>query len=387
MIDYVFSSTSDWSWLTFFLYYFISTIVVSLCKMGKGYQMCRKKGVNQLVIVNRKDNVLPFFIAYIILVLLATVRSNMVGSDTFKYVETFLYTDSQNLKNFDWSKLFSFYQTEPVYLLFNIVVRSYTDNYHVFFLCLYSMLAAAYILFIRHFLRKNMNTSFLKLFIVFYVANMSGMRSALATIPLLLSIISLDNGKYKISILFSVMAILCHYTMLYNLFVIASVTLVKKFKSVQSAPIILIAILITSVVSVVGSSSLLGIFAETKYSFYTETASEMTFGGSMVYVIFALFVLSLFKTINNNTNFQILLYICILFLISYPFLYITGAYRIPNYYALPRLIIWCVIITWLCTKYARHKLLISVGSEVIVFAYMLLRFYKSALDGYFEYVI
>ena len=388
MLDFIFSDTSYWSWSTFILYYFISVVVVSLCKIGKGFSFYGNTiGIINTSKVKRKDKFLPFFIAYVILVLLATVRSSMVGPDTWKYVEDFLSVDSHELKEFDWSQLLLFHQTEPIYLLFNIIVRSFTDDYHIYFLCLYSLVAASYILFIRHFIQKDLNISFLKLFIVFYVGNMSGMRSALATAPLLLSFISLDRGNYKRSFLYSLFAIFCHYTMLYNIFIVLGVFLVKNVRHLQKINWVILAFLGTLTLSLSETSSLLGVFADTKYSFYTETASEMTFIGSMPYVILGFFLCSFFNVFNNSQNFQVLMYICLFFLITYPFIYVTAAYRISYYYAMPRLIIWCAIFSYLGNRYARCRSMINIGCEVIVFVYMLLRFYKSALDGYFEYVI
>ena len=387
MIDFIFSGSSTWSWTTFFLYYFVSVVVVFFCKIGIGRTVYVGVDGTNSFMCNRKDGILPSFIAYVILVLLATLRSNMVGSDTWKYVDDFLFVDYQDLKEFDWKQLLLFHQTEPLYLLFVRFVRSFTDNYHILFLCLYSMVAASYILFIRHFLKKELNASFLKLFIVFYVGNMSGMRSALATIPLLLSFISLDNGHYKKAIVYSIVAFFCHYTMLYNIFIVLGVWLVKKVKSLQNSRWICFAFIGTFAISVVGASSLLGFFAETKYSFYTDTASEQSFLGSTIYVVFGLLLLLYFKTFNKIYSYQTLLYVCVLLLITYPLIYVTAAYRIPHYYALPRLIMWCAITTYLGYRYSRYKVMINIGCDLIVFAYMLLRFYKSALDGFFEYVI
>lgn len=386
MFDYLLDPTSNWSWETFFLYYLVSIIVVSLCKAGIGI-VGADEGIFQSSMNKRKEKFAPFFLAYLMLVVLATLRTNMVGSDTWKYVDEFINIDRLSFKTFDWSAFFLFHQKEPIYTLFTILVRTLSDNYHVYFFCLYSMVAGSYILFLKHFLRKGINGSFLKLFIVFYVANMSGMRSALATVPLLLSFIALDKKQYKWSILYTILAVLCHYTMLYNFFIIIGVWIVRRFVFFQKKKWVILAFSLVLFISLFSASSLLGVFADTKYSFYTENASDMTFAGSAIYVILGLFLLVNFKQLNKDLKYQTLFYILLFFLISYPFLYVTAAYRIPNYYALPRLVIWCVLIDMIISKNPQMKREVALCAEFMVFAYMLLKFYKSSLDGYFMYIV
>lgn len=385
MFDLIFESNPNWSWETFILYYLVSVVVVTLCKNGVGTTNMIN-GNSHLLMHKRNDNYVLFFLAYLILVILATIRSDKVGMDTWKYVEQFMYINQTLLDDFDWAQLLLFHQVEPLYLLFIVSVRSITDNYHVFFLCLYSLVAGAYILFIKYFLQKGMNCAFLKLFIIFYVGNMSGMRSALAMVPLLLSIIALDKRQYKLAISYNIAAIFCHYTMIYNLLIIVGVWIVRRFSFLQKKKWAILAFMVILLISMFGTSSLIGIFAETKYSFYTKDASEMSFFGSMIYVILGMFLLKDFYRLNNNKYQQTLFYIVLLLLISYPFLYVTAAYRIPNYYALPRLIIWCTIIDGFLAKNNMSKEAITLGSEIIVFAYMLMRFHKTA-DECFMYVI
>lgn len=385
MFDLFFESNPNWSWKTFILYYLVSVIVVALCKNGVGTTNTLS-GNSHLLIHKRNDKYVFFFLAYLILVILATIRSDKVGMDTWKYVEQFMYVDQTLLNDFDWRQILLFYQVEPLYLLFIVFVRSITDNYHVFFLCLYSLVAGAYILFIKYFLQKGMNSSFLKLFIIFYVGNMSGMRSALAMVPLLLSIIALDKRQYKLAIGYSIAAIFCHYTMIYNLLIIVGVWVLRRFSFLQKKRWAILAFMVVLLISMIGTSSLIGIFADTKYSFYTKDASEMSFFGSMIYVILGVFLLKDYHRLNNNRYQQTLFYIVLLLLITYPFLYVTAAYRIPNYYALPRLIIWCTIIDGFLIKYHSSKSVITFGSEIIVFTYMLMRFHKTA-DECFMYVI
>ena len=107
MFDFIFETNSNWSWETFLLYYFVSVVVVSLCKYGIGTSFTVTNASHTLI-YKQKVNYLPFFLAYLILVILATIRSDTVGTDTSGYVEQFRYIDKTPIDVFDWKELFFF---------------------------------------------------------------------------------------------------------------------------------------------------------------------------------------------------------------------------------------------------------------------------------------
>lgn len=381
MFDFIFSSNSDWSWGTFFLYYFVSIVVVALCKAGVNHDVCD----NGNSVKRSKSGNLYYVIAFIILVLLATVRSDQVGSDTWKYIETF-NNISKNDFQFDWARMLSFYEVEPGYQYFIISVKSISENYHVLFLCLYSLVSFSYLYFIRHFLQKGISSSFLKLFILFYVANMSGMRSALATVPFLFSLVSLEKKSFVYSFLFSTLAVLCHYTMIFNYAIIMGYYVLAKWPKLWNSKNIVLLMVGSLAIAVAGSGSLLGMFADTKYSFYTENLNNLTLTGSIFYAIFGVLLYFSKNGVQQNTRMDSLLKIAGLFTLAYPIIFVTGAYRIPNYYALPRLIMWCYFVSYFFPN-KKSNPIVTVGVEAVVFVYMLFRFYQSALDGFFTYQI
>lgn len=387
MLDYIFSNNSEWSWFTFFLYYIISVIVVKLCKTGIDYDTACQRYNNGHRKWSKSGNVCYFF-AFLLLTLLATIRSDQVGSDTWKYVEDFNAINlSNNEYDFDIVKILGFHQREPGYIFFVSFIRSISSNYHFLFFSLYSLLSVSYLIFIRYFLRKGMNVAFLKLFIIFYVANMSGMRSALATVPLLISFVYLDKRKYLQSSILTLIAVSCHYTMLFNFAIILGFFFFSKYPRLYNSTMLLCAGIFSVIFSVIGSKFLLGLFSETKYSFYTENLADLTITGSLIYVIFALLLVCNLKYIKIVPYSEALYKITGLFILSYPLLFITGAYRIPNYYALPRLIMWCLFMSILCKRDPKNNFLYKIVCEMVVFIYILYRFYVSSLDGYFVYQI
>lgn len=384
MFDYIFAGGNNWSWATFFLYYFISIIVVSLCRIGS--QIDRKhRRISSDTIKWTKGGVLYYFLAFLILLVLATIRNNYVGSDTYGYIEDFKSASFDGF-SYDLVSLMGFYQEEPGYTLFTSYVRSISSDYHFLYFCLYFPLSLAYVCFIRYFLEKDINTSFLKLFIVFFVANMSGMRSALALTPLLFSFIALHKRKYFLASFLTLLAVTCHYTMLFNFFVILGCYIFNKFPSFYNVKLLIAIVSISIVIAVSSSTMLFSLFEETKYSFYTERQSDLTFAGSLVYIAFGIFLFFTLKTKDKSSKMDTLMKVTSLFVLIYPIVFVTGAYRIPNYYALPRLIVWGFMIN----LFVKRTKLVGIGNlaaEGLVFIYMLYRFYQSSLDGHFMYQI
>ena len=78
-----------------------------------------------------------------------------------------------------------------------------------------------------------------------------------------------------------------------------------------------------------------------------------------------------------------------LLMVAYPFLFITGAFRIPNYYALPRLVIWCQMSDYIeeNEKSPQGKQIVRIAIQAVVLLYILFRFTRAAEDSGFQYIL
>ena len=196
-----------WSWGTFILYVVISLIVIILTKIS-----CYTNNFKIIIcrIKKRKYTFNGYYIiAFIILVALASLRNMYVGPDTNHYVTYFLNSDSFY---YDWSRFFEFKLIEPGFFLYQIIIRKITDNYTIYFFITYSFVATAYLRFINYYFSKESSWTIILLFIYYYVLNMSGMRSAIGSVFIIESFISLNENKYIKSIILTLFGILFHYT-------------------------------------------------------------------------------------------------------------------------------------------------------------------------------
>lgn len=388
MLNGFFSTNSDWSWSTFILYFITSLVTVSLCKLGSKYVVLEpivKKKKRHCFRV--KISSLCYLIAFVILVLLATLRSYNVGPDTAVYVGYF-----KNIApyRFKFGQLLTFNQMEPGFQLFLQIVRLITDDYHFLFLISYSLISFSYIRYISLSFDSKSDYVILEIFIFYYVSNMSGMRSAMGMIFLLPSFIALSEKRYIKSLLLTIVAASFHYTIAFNLIIIflhwiLSGTLFREKRWVLPPSII--------GAYAVGFFSLRYIYSfisTTKYNFYHVNYDDLSLTGSLFIILLAVLIFANYKKLielYNNENLN-RFYIVISFLAIYPIIYLTGAYRVPNYYAMPRLKMWSDIA---CLHKRRltgiENFFISVCLQFFVFLYLLFKFTRMAESGSFTYIL
>lgn len=397
--------TESWSYATFVLYLAVTWTVTGLCRAAARARACMKihsaesnfqtssrvfrEGTSFGGVLFLKKEMMYECLAYVILVLLATVRSSQVGSDTAVYVEWF---QSGWKFSFNPWELFTFQQMEPGFQLFMVAVRSITDNYHVFFFLAYGMIAASYIAYIRYFFDENSDYLFLQIFIFFYVSNMSGMRAAMGMIFLLPSFITLSQKKYGKSIVLTVLACCFHYTMIFNAAMIALVWILSSPLFKRRRWVMPMALAAAVIVSYVGLGFMNRVIASTKYGYYTTNIKDLSLLGSAFYMIFAILLYAFYHEImifmQKHKKYESVYYTAVAFVITYPAVYLTMAYRIPNYYAMPRLTMWSVMERMGEKKFLiREREWFRLGMQIIIILYLMFRFTRSAQDGSFLYRI
>lgn len=382
IIESIFPFSENWSWLTFCLYVIVGMIVTSFCKRGaKATAYNKKKG--QKV----KNSEIYYFLAFIVLVLLATLRTENVGSDTRVYVDYFKQATY-------YKELYSSYKImEQGFLIYNSLIRKITSNYTIYFFITYSFIAWSYINYIKNHFDDNSDYIFLQLFIFFYTSNMSGVRSGIGVAFLLFSYTKLSKGKTIQAIILTIIAISFHYTTAINIYMICMIGIFKNQNRLKRKWIWIVTTIGTIVVSYIGVFKIKSIFIGTKYEFYSSiSVEELSLLGSTFFIIFIVLCIVNYKALFYKTKGKMSLRNSLIFSMSlavlYPIIYIAGAYRIPNYYALPRLNVWSEINNILIYKFGvenKHRMLFKVILQIIVILYLLFKFTRSATDGYFRY--
>ena len=367
----LFPITSFWSWGTFLLYLFVGYCVRFLCQAGEK---------RNIALHSNRFNIY-YVISVVVLVILATIRNSSVGPDTQSYVDEYL---NASTVSFSWEKLLTFSQGEIGFQCYLVFLRSISSSYRFLFFVTYTFIALSYVAYIKCFVSRETGYTFLPLFIFFYVGNMSGMRSAIGMAFIILSLILLSKNKYLMAIVITFVGFLFHYTIIINLVIILVSWILRKQSSYKKWKWILL-LIISIVLSLAFISSFRGVLAETKYYYYSSVdSSEKSFLGSLVYVLLAALTMVFFKTFNTKPKTQYQMSIFWSFLLIYPAVYFVGAYRIPNYYCLPRLSLWSSSSN--CINRSRD-IFIGCLLNVLVILYLLFRFTKMSVNGAFEYSI
>lgn len=383
MLNSIFPITENWSWLTFFLYLIVSLLTVSMCKRGIKYK--ESQNHNEAVRGRKSiDSIICFIVAWALLVLLATLRDDTVGTDMKNYIPYFL---SKTSVDFDWKDFFSFHQREPAFQYYIYLLRSFTSNYTVLYFYTYSLVAFSYIYYIFSTWTSSNSFIFLHIFIFYYYSNMSGMRSAMGSAFIILSFVALYHRSYLKAFVLTVIGILFHYTMIFNIYIILAHWILSERKLKEKKSLWIALIISTIAFANVGLYFLQAVISETKYDYYSVDSSETSLLGSMFFVVLGAFCIYYYKSIIHKDFITVTnMIICMAMLAAYPLLFVTGAYRVPYYYILPRLFIWSSIVDETKKRFpSRAYLLLDISIVCIVIIYLLLKFTKSSLDGGFIY--
>lgn len=380
----LFPITEFWSWRTFILYIFVSFVVCKCCKSGAKWKQI--ENINQTNSSRYiKNSNLYYAMAFLVLVLLGTLRTVDVGSDTHVYIG---YFDNVDTFSFQFSKLLSFNQMEPLFQIYLKLIHRICNNYTFLFGVNSILVSYAYISYIKEFFDHKSDYTFLQIFIFYFVSNMSGMRAALATVFLLISYKKLANGKNIQALIFTLFACGFHYTMIFNLYVIIMTVLFKSEELRKRKWLWIASLCITMGLAMTSTYLLRGLFATTKYSYYTEKLEDQSLLGSLFFVLFAIFAFYVYKYFMNSDEyspkFKNIFLISLAFLITYPVIFVTGAYRIPNYYIMPRLTVWGEMKLYFQSK-MKQKEIFHIFVQIVVILYLLFRFTRSSVDGGFIY--
>lgn len=379
----LFPITENWSWLSFILYLTVGYVVCKCCENGA---KARARYNCDNLYRDHINSRMWYIGGYIILVMFSTIRSSEVGPDTETYVYLF---ETQTSISFNWDRLLTFNQYEPGYQYFNYIVRQFTDNYHLYFLIVYSFVAFSYMRYIIRFYDENSDYVFVYLFIFYYFLNLSGIRGAIGVAFLLISFICIEDKKLITATILTLISSAFHYTMMFNIYIIAIIYILNNKRMEKRKWIWILCVILITFVSTIHISAITGMFNNTKYGSYSSTSLEdKSLLGSVFYLFTALICLYCYKDFSEKEFKHHRQYIISLaFLVSYPMLYVTSAYRIPNYYIMPRLTIWDDSLRVISEKTDINPGIIKLISKVLVIIYLLFRFTRASVDGHFVYII
>lgn len=352
----------DWSLGTFVFFVVIGLLVSYLCKQGTQHKS--------------KQWNLYFYLAFIILFLVETLRSENVGVDTKEYVETF---QDAHMYGFKALLLKPF---EPLFIFYIYVVSRLTDNYMFLFACNAIIKQTALIVFIRKYWKKGDSFLFLPLFVINYQYEMAAMRSAIAVAFILFTFVLLDSGKKKLSIMTSLVAIGFHYTAVFSL----AIVLLRLFLLRRGDRIgvkILVTLMIITALAINGSVIALQGFVQenTAYGGYVEELGSGWFGYWYLVIAAMLSISILSQQYKRRERFNTNDIVNLIMIACLPVFVVLGAYRIPKYFLMCRNVTYKDYFTGLLAKQRTVETRSILRLVAFVLLLMLLLFFSGRMNS------
>lgn len=343
-----------WHWPTFFMYILMGVQLAYACNANNRYSLCT--GVRYKLFNRRFIGV---FIVWVIIGVFRLVDGYHGGTDTPGYILGFENAFNPNY----YSK------GDIAFQFLKMAVRYISSDYHVFFFVIYGIWMTVYLLFIKTFTILRASTIPLVLLPYLFYVGFSSMRSSMASVWLLLSIIFVFKNKYSYALIFSIISCLTHVSMMMYAPVIVFYSCFKKL-DIKIYHIFVGLFLFCLLGVFVQNMFLIGSFAflQDSGSGAYEAYVNKNVGKDIMdtYVIYlpsisiSMVIIFLWKSLNEYMNLcgefektiiKALLLICLFDSFMAPIASILGVYRGYQYLMLPRLLMWGIIIDIIRRKY------------------------------------
>lgn len=339
--------------------------VILYCTMGYICYVCSSQALICKQKLRYKDAKVMYAIWFIIWVLFASLRyvtNRIGGTDAPTYVYFF--------ENIDSPYLPVYYQHyDKGFWLLTRLIRLITDNYHIYFIIFYGIIAYCYIKFVDEFSETwGVYTSYFMIIFLF-LRGFASFRTNISVAFLLLSLVYLKRENKARTIIFVIIACSMHKaTILYALFYVFYWINKRKPISIKAG------VVFSILAGFVGmlARNYIGLFFDSSVDAYASYARrsigvsffdnfwKIAFGQLALLIMMVIFNRDIMKMIHNESNggrhnIELLRTICIYDFILIPITFILGIWRGCEYFYIPRMAMWGIIIRIEMQKISEHQ--------------------------------
>ncbi len=309
----------EWKALAFFSALFI--IIMQICKI----RIQNNKG---------KRSKIFYIISFFILTFLLGCRVIDVtygGKDTKGYILQFLNTTKNS----------TFNDSEPLYKIYILIIREFTNNWRFFIIISMSIFASCFLYFVYSFYKEKFIYSLFLIWPVFLYYSCSVLRNGLAIAFSQVSIVLLSKKKYTFALLLSFISVFFHYSaiciLIFEVFLFFTMLLSKLRFKIYNIIIISIVILLAS------APVITQIFEATRYAFFARNVNSSILG-FLPYYIIGILALKNHHLVIEKYSDTVCIYAVYFLCLIYPLCQTFGIYRIPYYFISPLCVIAADII-------------------------------------------
>ena len=375
----MYSDQYYWSWLSLLLY-----LVLAFVGM-----ICARNALrhNSSKLLNR--HYVIWYILWLFFTVWRDARPGFGGADAFRYIDYYEHCLDPTQTN-----MYA-YRTEIGWRLLNKALRHITADYHILFIIVYSILIWAIIYFVHEFYNKYVNgipiiTAYYSVLISFNIV-----RNGLAFGLLLIAIIKLYKNENVKAVILSVIAIFIHSSAIFYVGFIAFYWLYKRNGNINIKKAIVWSVIGAAVCRIVQSLILSGKFifinsgtpidvyaSSSLHSGFFEDWWKMVVSQLLMIVVLAVLVkpirnyLRNVKDVSVKNKMQYVQLMVYYDLLLVPAAYILHVWRAVDYFLLPRIIMWgliiCTVKSILPIVQRRYVELISL---VLTVSYLIFRIF------------
>lgn len=373
-----------WSTLSMVLYSIMGLISMS----AVGYV---KKREYKLGVIQKINN--RAFMGWIIIWLFVTVFRKVDygigGSDAIQYVLYFRDCLEPNLHTLYAEHLDIGFQ------LLTKAIRFFTSNYKIYFALIYGIIIISYAVFINEFTLTNIYYEPMLLVFFVYLRGFNTIRTNISVAFLLLAIVALYKDKKVLMGIWLILCLSMHVASFLFIPFFAFYYLYnnKRLKvwqwGLMYGVIVVGAKAVQQVVmKMIGLRGAYAYYASASLnaSFF-ENGWKIAFGQILLLILFFLFQSDIIKRVENYTEpnkrrYQFVYLMCVYDFLMIPVNFILGVWRGYEYFYIPRLILWGVLLRTISyhLKTSDRKVL-RVFALLAFLSWMIFRVYSTYEDS------
>lgn len=367
---------------TWFIYGIMTVFLCSICKFAlSGIRFNNKYSL----VVNFKDR--GYIFSFLVLVLsffsaFRKVTPYQGGTDAYSYVYDFLnssYNDILYRGFFD--NLIELRITEPLFMLLTIFVRSLTDNYHLYFLVCYTIIAYSICKYIFHYYNSQSCFVSLVLAFSFILYSFNILRGSLAVSLCLLGFVFFDKKKWLKGLLLIISASLIHYTALCCLLIfILWYSFEKDIIKFERKDLIFIIVSI-NLFFIIMSDSISNYMLSTKYALYFSSEYDMSILGRIHDWFFGLFLIYIYPYVKNRNLARSIILLSLYYGLTYFIVYLMG-WRISDYFLFIKIYVFSLLPSEVYRLFNSKDLRIYYIFTLLLYSYILMCYFQYMYQMY-----
>jgi len=302
--------------------------------------------------IHRIDRRFLYMAAFVVLfTFFAAFRKVAVcigGADAVNYSKFFYYS---NLDVSSYSHLIR----EPLFVYVCKLLRVFTSNYRVFFALSYGFVAASYCIFINKFCDKKGSFAPFVMLMFLYLKAFCTLRTSLAVALILIGLTYIDKNR-KVSLVWIASSVLVHRASILFVLVFFFYAFCHKIVNNLKGKKLAVAVTAVNLVFIalarlaqafISWTNAFGLLSQTDLYYVLQTRKTPLIAKFPMYLVQTLLFLAIVffeKQIKPTKEFKALKTVCVFDFITAPLMLILGIWRANEYFFLPRLAMWSIMI-------------------------------------------